>query len=328
MSTTSGNNSKNTLLGVGAALIVALLGLNIFLWVNRGQDKQQIGSLTENLDETTKLKEELNKQYMSALTELEDMRGTNEELNALIDQQKQELTAQKSKIDGMLRTKGDLTRARAEIAKMQEQAQQYLAEINQLKGENETLKGDNSRLSAEKTTLEGNLSAANTSNQELSAAKGQLETQKAELEATKTALSKKVNQASVIKLDDVEVTPLAIKESGKPTKKSAAKSVDQLDVCFKIIPNEVAEVGKEMFHVRIVSPTGETLAVESMGSGSFTNDNGESIPFTKAKETSYNRGTANLCVSWNPGQPFAAGTYKVEVYNKGYLAGTGSVKLK
>ena len=103
MSTTSGNNSKNTILGVAAAIIIVLLGVNGYMIYNRSQLKTQNTELTADLDETTKLKEELNKQYYSALSELEGMRGTNEELNALIDQQKQELDGSKARIETLLK---------------------------------------------------------------------------------------------------------------------------------------------------------------------------------------------------------------------------------
>jgi predicted negative regulator of RcsB-dependent stress response len=83
MSTTSGNNSKNTILGVAIGVIVLLLGINGYMIYNRSQLKAENTEISADLEETTKLKEELNKQYYSALSELEGMRGTNEELNAL-----------------------------------------------------------------------------------------------------------------------------------------------------------------------------------------------------------------------------------------------------
>jgi myosin heavy subunit len=325
--TSSGPNSQKTLLGVAIAVIIALLILSGFLFFNMSKKSSENQQLSANLSESEKLKAELEKQYYSALSELEEMRGSNEELNALIDSQKQELTASKTKIDGLLKNKGDLTNARAEMGKLQSQIKGYLAQINQLTAEKEQLQGDVTRISGEKEQLSGELQTERKSKEEIAAAKAATEAERDELAKTKEVLSKKVNAASVIKVKDVEATSLAIKESGKPSKKKSAKSVDQIDVCFKTTINEVAEAGKETFHIRIINPTGETLAVENLGSGVFNNDNGDGIRFTKAKETSYNRNEAQVCASWNPGQPFAAGTYKVEVYNKGYLAGTTSFKL-
>jgi len=324
MSTTSGNNSKNTILGVAIGVIVLLLGINGYMIYNRSQLKAENTEISADLEETTKLKEELNKQYYSALSELEGMRGTNEELNALIDQQKTELDASKTRIESLLRDKGSLAKARAEVGNLQGRINQLLAEVNTLRGENETLKTDVSRLGEEKTQLQTTLEAEKATSTQLSTAKTQLETEKTELEKTKTELSKKVTAASSIKVQEIDANGLITKEKGKPSKSNNAKKVNQVDVCFEIIPNENAEIGQEVFHVRVVTPKGETLASE----GSFTSGAGEDVPFSKAKTTSYNKGAAKVCASIAPGAPFEEGEYKVEVYNKGYLSGKGTFKLK
>ena len=324
MSTTSGNNSKSTLLIAAVAVIVVLLGINGYMIYNRSQLNAKNTELTADLDETTKLKEELNKQYYSALSELEGMRGTNEELNSLIDQQKQELDASKSRIETLLKDKGNLGKARAEVANLQGRINQLLAEVNTLRGENETLKGDVTRLGEEKTQLATSLEAEKATTNQLSTEKSSLETAKADLEKTKEDLAKKVTAASAIKVQEVETTGLITKDQKKPSKSNSAKKVNQVDVCFEIIPNDNAEVGQEVFHVRVITPKGETLASE----GSFTSGSGDDVPFSKAKSTSYNKGQSKVCASIAPGAPFEEGDYKVEVYNKGYLSGKGTFKLK
>lgn len=123
---------KSTLLIAAVAVIVVLLGINGYMIYNRSQLKTQATELSADLDETTKLKEELNKQYYSALSELEGMRGTNEELNSLIDQQKQELDASKGRIETLLKDKGNLSKARTEVANLQGRINQLLAEVKQM----------------------------------------------------------------------------------------------------------------------------------------------------------------------------------------------------
>lgn len=321
---TSGNNSKSTLLIAAVAVIVVLLGVNGYMIYSKSQVASKNTELSADLDETTKLKEELNKQYYSALSELEGMRGTNEELNSLIDQQKQELDASKGRIETLLKDKGNLSKARAEVANLQGRINQLLAEVNTLKGENETLKGDVTRLGEEKTTLQTSLETEKATTTQLSTEKSALETEKADLAKTKDELTKRVTAASAIKVQEVEGTGLITKDQKKPSKSSNAKKVNQVDVCFEIIPNDNADVGQEVFHVRIISPTGETLASQ----GSFTSGAGEEVPYSNAKTTSYNKGESKICASVAPGAPFAEGDYKIEVYNKGYLSGKGTFKLK
>ena len=278
------------------------------------------------LDESEQLKAELEEQYYQALSDLEEMRGSNEELNQLIDSQKEELAQSKSRIDGLLRNKRDLGRAREEITKLTAQVEGYVAEINQLRAENQELTATNVQLSDEKQTLETQLTSTI---QESEATKATLTAQNEELNMEREQLAQKVNIASVVKVNNIEVTGLKVRNNDKRAKKTKANSIDELQVCFTLTENNVVEPNMERFFIRIVNPLGETLAIEDMGSGVIkSNDSGEQIRFTKAEEMDYDRSSANMCSIWAPSQEFQSGTYTVEVYNKGYLAGSSTFALK
>ena len=119
-----------------------------------------------------------------------------------------------------------------------------------------------------------------------------------------------------------------MKESGKEVKRGTAKNVDLLKICFKANENPVTEEGNETFHIRIVSPQGETIAIEDLGSGILTNtESNEEIRYTKTKEVMYTGTDAMSCLSWQSAISMAKGLYAVEIYNKGYLAGKSSFKL-
>ena len=112
-------------------------------------------------------------------------------------------------------------------------------------------------------------------------------------------------------------------------KRATLKNVEYLKICFNTTANEIADQGMEQFYVRIINPIGETLAVEDLGSGITTNNRtGEEIRYTKVKELDYSNEEMSACFHWQPNTPFTKGTYDIEVYNKGYLAGAGSVTLK
>ena len=91
----------------------------------------------------------------------------------------------------------------------------------------------------------------------------------------------------------------------------------------------MVQPGLEEFYVRIVNPRGETLAIENLGSGSISLvATGEDIRYTQSAETEYQNDEQDLCLRWNPDIPFQTGRYEVEIYNKGFLAGTSSFELK
>ncbi|HMQ48013.1 MAG TPA: hypothetical protein PKA00_11515 [Saprospiraceae bacterium] len=323
-------NDSQQRLKVAAIVTIAILAiLCLVLVVNLVSKNRTAKELTFELSETEQLKADLEKQYYEALSELEEMRGSNEELNALIETQKGELTQQKEKIEALLRDSRNLDKARSELKTLKAQVEQYLAEINQLREENAQLTEQNTYLTDENSNLQTNLDSARYANQELSAAKASLVSVNEQLEQERSVLSKKVNVASVIKVNNLEATGLKLKGTGKATEKKYAKNVEQLQVCFTTTANEVAEQGVEVFHVRIINPLGETMAVEGLGSGVFTNNKtGDQVRYTKAKEVDYDQKTQDLCIVWAPNQPFQEGNYEIEVYNKGYLAGATTLSLK
>lgn len=329
MSFSKEKDSKQKLTAIAAIVIVALLGLNAFLMYNNMQHKSDKETLSVKIDEAKLLQAEIEKQYYDALNELETMRGSEENLNALIDQQKEELLEQKKKLSGSIRTKKDLRAAREQLASLNTQMDQYLVDINTLKEENMALTNANSQLTEEKGMLQGDLSKERQMNTDLVTAKAALVNEKENLEGEKDALSKTVHFASVIKINNVSTTGYKKKSSGKSKKKKYAKNIDYLKVCFDVSQNEVTNHGLEQFFVRIITPMGETLAIEDLGSGITTNTKtGEEIRYTKIKELDYNNEQMQACFLWEPNVPFSKGNYEVEVFNKGYLAGAGTFNLK
>lgn len=323
------NDSKQRIIAIAAVAIVLLLLGNIYFLYNNYQKDTVIEKQTQSIDEAEKLKVELEKQYYEALSELEEMRGGNEELNALIEKQKSELEAKKNKISRLIRNGKDLTAARAEMKSMTAQLQNYVAENDNLKAENQRLSTTINDMTSRTTELEQTLSESRSVAEDLSLQKAALEEEKRGLEEERANLSEKVNIASVVKIDEVTVTGFKSKKNGKAVKKKYAKNIDHLRVCFNAMENKVVPTGNERFFVRIIDPLGSTLAVETLGSGITQNaESGEQVRYTQVADAEYNQEEQNLCMIWQPNVPFSKGAYEVEVYNKGFLAGTGGFTLK
>jgi regulator of replication initiation timing len=317
------NKPNQNFIAIAAVIGVILLGIIGYFAYQNSKTNQQLETTMSELDETTKLKAELEAQYNQALTDLEAQKTTNQELNAVIDQQKADLEQQKNKIAGLLKNKGSLDKARVEIDNLKSQVSQYMAQLDKLKAENEALAGENATLASEKEQLAANLQSKSVENEELSSSKAQLVSEK-------QALSDKVNVASAIKMKSVSAVGQKVKGSGKVKDEDSAKSVEQIKVCFTTVENEVVKAGSEKFYVRIINPLGETLAIEDMGSGMLTNKKtGEEVRYTKMEELDYSNNEAQSCVVWAPtNASFAKGEYQIEVYNKGFQVGTTKLKLK
>lgn len=323
------DNSKQRLIAIAAVVIVALLAVNAWLLYKYTQADKAQTTLTTQLDESSKLQEELNDQYYAARAELEAMRTDNEEMNSLIAQQQEELKDAKDRIAYLIRQGGDASSARSEIAQLKEQANSYLAELNQLREQNALLADENQALAQERTLLQTDLSLQQEANENLNQERALLVSEKEQLTTNNSNLSRKVNQASTIKVTGLEAVGQKMRRSGKYVTRRDAANVERIAVTFTTMVNEIAEPGTEEFVVRILNPQGETLALDQMGSGVFTNSaTGEAMRYTLKDDISYDRNANTLGFVWNPGQQFAEGNYTIEVYNKGYLAGSTSLRLK
>jgi peptidoglycan hydrolase CwlO-like protein len=323
------STSRQNLIIIAAVVIALLLGVNVFLLINKAKQDAKNKDLTAQVDKQDQEIQDLNKQILDEQAKLEALKGENEELNAYIDEQKQALEEQKSRIEQLARTAGGYDKAKAEVSRLTKLNTEFIAEIERLKTENVDLKDQTVRLSSRADSLTANLRTKTEEVDNLSLAKAALASEKESLAAENANLNQKVTVASVIKVQNLVATGYKTKGSGKPTKKERANNIDHLKICFDATANQVAAAGNEVFYVRVINPIGETLAIDELGSGIFTrSDNGEQVRYTKAADMEYSKEDANLCTNWTPNVPFQAGKYQVEIYNKGYLAGTGVFELK
>lgn len=323
------DSSKQRLIAIGAVVIVLLLGANVFFLINKAKQDSENTELTSQLSESEQLKVELEKQYYESLSELEAMKGSNEELNALIDEQKMELETQKNQISRLLADNKNLDGARRQLRDLKTQADGYVAEIQQLQTENKELRGQTQRLTAQTDSLSSSLANKTMEADELNEARAMLTSEKENLSVENERLNQKVTAASAIRVENVNVEGMKTRSNGSGTDKKRAKNIDYLQICFDAMPNRVIGSGAEKFYVRIINPTGETLASDELGSGILIDNNtGERVKFTKMKEADYANQQEQFCTNWTPNTPFASGKYDVQIYNKGYLTGTGSLTLK
>jgi peptidoglycan hydrolase CwlO-like protein len=318
-------SSQQKLLALATVAIIALLGLSAFLIYTKVNQDKLIKKQSAELIEETRVKAELEKEYYQALSDLEEMRGNNSELNAMIETQKAELKKQKDRIDGLIKTSKELEKARDEIAKLRS----YVTEVEELRKQNASLQENNMQLSSQRDELVIAVQQEKITNEELTMAKNTLSSERDQLSQEKEALAKKVDIASSIKVSDISAIGYKVRSSGKETDSKKAKAIDGIKVCFKTTSNVIVSSGKEKFYLRLINPLGEVMAIQDLGSGNMKLGNtSESVQYTQSVELDYQSDPIEGCINWQPGITFETGTYGVELYNKGFLAGKGSFVLK
>jgi len=321
--------STNNVISIAIIAIVLLLGTVGYLWVQNNNLKDQIATYDNEIKTFTQTQAKLEKDYNLAISSLDELKGDNQELNLLIEKQKADLTAQKKKISSLIWKSKKLKQAKAEIENLKNQALAYVQEINDLREQNEVLTGANVRLQKDKSVLSEKL---NLTSNKLSAKENEndsLFTLKEKLERDKKKLFVKANKASVIPVDDISVKGYILTSKGKYKRKRKAKNIELLKVCFDMLVNEIAESGEEEFYLRLISPDGNTVFDEKFGSGFLTKSIDSSpVKYTKKYNIDYSSSKENICLILKNDYQFKKGRYQVELYNKGYLTGSGSFKLK
>jgi hypothetical protein len=319
-------NRTPLLAGIIAVLLLALVGLGIG-YANRGNDNAQ---LSTDLVEMEQFKATAEKQYYESLAELEEMRGSNEELSALIDQQKEDLRTQKEKISSLTRDSRNLVAARRELKELRTQTDGYLVQLEDMRLANAKLTENNQRLSSERDLLSSDLQVSRQQNESLSTERAVLVSKQEQLTSTNQELNRKVGVASVLKTNNITIVGQKARSNGKFADRNNASHVDRLYVCFNSLDNAVAKTGDETFQLRIINPAGETIQIDAAGSGIFTMaDTGEQIPYPKAVSFAFDGAAASHCTDWSvESQQYSEGTYTAQLYNKGFFVGEGMVTLK
>ncbi len=330
----SGGSSKKPLY---LALIGLLLLVNGILLYNnismRKANKETVTGLEAD-------KASLQSEYDAAVKELENIRVDKAAADTTISQMAQELETKKAEIQKILSksnaSKSELAQAKTLIESLRTSIQSYEQQIAQLQHANQQLTGENTTLKRDvesKTqTIQqqaDSLGRVTTERGVLLTEKEDLSRQKEELSTQKELLTQKVNRASTMIATNIMVEGVRNRRNGKEVKTDNNKKVQKIKICFDLLPNAVSPPGNKEILLRILSPQGEILAVQSLGSGVFTNaETGEEMQFTKKANIPFNNIKENFCVYWEQNSVFEDGTYTAEVYNNGYLIGSNSFKMK
>ena len=324
MSTKSNNLSIVTM----AALVILLLAVGYLLMSNSGL-KKELSQKNSDFLTLEKVHTELDQNYEAALADLEELRGDNQDLNDLIDQQKEELGKQKKRISGLIWSERELGKVRSEMANLRALADQYVAEINSLKETNESLNSENMKLTEMNTNLNQEISVNKKRISNLDSMQSILVSQTEDLTASNNKLSGKVDMAEAIKINFLEVKGYDVRDDGSVKEKSRAKKVEMLRTCFKTETNLVTAAGEKEFFVRFTSPSGEILYVEELGSGTLTNKlTGEQERYTASGSVMYENNDLNACLDWSPNFKLPRGAYTVEMFQNGFNVGNGTFQLK
>jgi myosin heavy subunit len=320
------NENKSNRGLLAAILGIALLGttaLNVYLLYNKSQQTQTIAQQTEKIAVSDSLNRELTRQVEEATKELDAQKTSNADLNAAIDKQKAELAAKGREISAMIKKGGNdrsaIAAAEAKMQEMQATISGYMAEIDRLNGDIGILKTNVTTLTEAKTSLEKVVA-----DKDGAIKAGDEERAKMQEEATE--LKRKVELGAILKVNNLKVTPMWTKR-GKDDWVTKAGNCEKIKVEFNVIENKVTKPGANSFTCKITNPRGETLFMESAGSGTMKDAAGADMRFTMFKAFDYQNDAMPIVMEWRD-KKFEKGEYQVEVFNGNQSVGKMPMLLK
>ena len=295
---------------VYAFIIVALLLINSFTlyqFFNERKTSEDLGSKKmalqhqfNNLSDTLTIR----------TGELEQFKGKNAELDKAIAEKQDQISREKKLIQNLF-TKAKLSQA--ELSKARDLIAQYQSNISDMSAKVDELTKQNQVLTAQNGQLNTDLSLEKSTTSKLT-------------EQNK-GLSQKVQVGSLLPIAKVDVEAIRKRNNGKEVPVKRAKVAESLRISFETGENKVLDPGPVSLYLRIINPKGETIAVTDQGSGTILSaEKPEPVQYTKKADFDYSQTNKKVVVYWNQNikEP---GTYKVEVYQNGYVVGQGQVKL-
>jgi|GEM_PF-4793928 chromosome segregation ATPase len=311
MSQSEDRNKKNQLIAMAGTgvIMTGLLAGSAVLYVDNGQLKAENAEKVQQIETLETLGKKLKSELEKVNGELTSMQGRNKELDRLLASAKEDIAGKSRKISQLIKENASLRKVQKEVAELKEIKSAYFSRIKELEERLGLLTSQNVALKKENEDLLDKLD---------------------DLAARYADLERKVEIASVLKVDQVLAQGFKKAKSGKLVKNNSAAKVDRLTFSIDLIENKVAEKGTKTIYARVITPTGETLPAPVSESGSFHNsDSNVTLPYSVSQKVDYDNERIKVDMHYDfANTKRAKGLYKIEFYCDGYYCGSSQIRLK
>ena len=292
---TNQNNSK--LKAIILILSLLLLASIAYMFKMSSDNKTEI----ENKD--TQYEKILSEKEL-VLNDLEQMKVKYDEEIASNTSLKEELEAEKAKIDALIVR-----------VKKGEAVAHYKDDYIRLKREMDSLVAENSKLKEENLALVKNLDSTSAVLQESKKFNDTLLNQNEKLSQT-------VERGQ--KLVIINLKTIAVKErsSGKQIETDKASRADKLKISFTIAENSLAKSGEREYYVQVIDAGNNVL-----GDKKTVTFNDKVLTYSFISKVKFENNTVDVYEELS-GKDFAKGKYYINIFNKGELVANSTFDLR
>ena len=293
------NKTSKIILGVSIALIL-ILGAFIYMQFTKiSEAENQLVELTQVMEFE---KQQSIEEYEKLAMEYEEfyIETSNDSLLKLFDEEKQKVQQLLQELKTVKATNARrIKELQKELGTVRGVLKSYIYKVDSLNTVNDNLKKENYKV--KKQIAEA---------QEI---KRQLEEKTNELDA-------KINLASILEAEEIQIKTL--NKKGKVTK--SLKRITNIEICFKVLRNITAERGYKTVYLRIADANGEVLTTETK---TFEFE-GKQLIYSAKKEIEYNGEDTPVCMYYKVTNPLQTGSYSIAIFADGNLIGTTGIVLK
>ncbi|MBX9853861.1 MAG: hypothetical protein K2X86_19130 [Cytophagaceae bacterium] len=304
-------NKKTRLWALVATGVVGVffLGSSTLLYVDNKSLEDENKVKTEQVETLSSVKIQLEAELKSIDAELATFKGKNDELDGLLKSAYNDLNAKKKKINKLIKQNASLAKFKKEAESLKKMKNSYMTKIadmerkmNLLSDENKYLKNENERLKQDFEELNNNY----------------------------MLMERKVEVASILKVDHVIVSAEKKSKNGKYSKAGAPKKTDRLLIDFELSENRVADAGDKNIYIRIIDPKGNLLPAPASEKGYFSNeDQNIEVSYSIMNTVNYSNNNIKSKAYYEVGnQELKEGEYTLEFYCEGHFCGASKYKLK
>ncbi|HMJ48607.1 MAG TPA: hypothetical protein VK498_14850 [Ferruginibacter sp.] len=307
--TTERNNMRAILTGV---LVVALLATWGYIIYDKNKTKETLDQKETVIASTSTQRDELQKELEDAAMRYDMLKTSNSKKDSAITSKDRDIEEKRARIQTLLNkanaTQAELSEAKRLIASLN-------GDIEGYKNQVEVLQGQKIQLTQEKMVVTQQRNKAIQ-----------------EYDSATTVIKLKedlINVGSTLHASNFNIVGINEKGSGREKTTSTAKKVDKLRITFDLDENYISESGTKEIFVCITAPDGTPVAVEALGSGSFSTRDGQQKLFTHKLDVNYTQAKKQtVSFDWKQNTNFTTGNYKIEVYNNGFKVGEAYRPLK
>ncbi len=288
-------------------VIGVLLLLNIVTLFLYYQNNQEMGtslqSSKQELEETYNKLESMSNELNLKIEELQKLGGDVEELRLIretLEQEKEQL-----KNDGQL-AQTRFNQIRNRVEGYRELLLKKDVEIAELKELNESLYAENNVLKEDQRALNKTISEVKTNNEKL---------------------SEKVEVASLLKAENIQVVGLNSRGNAKERDRYRNNQIEQMQLSFNLAKNDVAPVSGKDIMVRVIDPEGKVIFDVAKGSGTFMKD-GKEVFFTQRQQILFDNTQQKLTFLYEKGSDYAEGRHTIEIYANDNIIGKANFEIR